>query len=172
MRVANPSVSIQAWKDIRWSILERPSKCNQCGQAFQVFTHSASWEYSLGRSYINEMSASGVLDNSLKSGFIKELILERKFTSDMSVSNLYLRVTPYQPSGSSKNLASVQNVARPSGTASNSWFTKHFIIRNAMTIIAFKIASRSLGILESYMPFLFNTMSGFIITFLARSCCY
>ena len=69
----------------------------------------------------------------------------------------------------SENLASVQNVARPSGTVSNSWFTKHFILRNAMTMIAFKFASHSLGILELYMPFLFNTMSGFIITFLTRS---
>ena len=41
--------------------------------------------FTLDRNYINVMSVSGLLDNSPKSGFSKEVILERKLTSDMSV---------------------------------------------------------------------------------------
>ena len=37
------------------------------------------------RSYVDVMSVSRLLDNSPKSGFSKEVILERKLTSDMSV---------------------------------------------------------------------------------------
>ena len=73
----------------------------------------------------------------------------RTFTSGSHLTN-------HQMIHPSENLASVQNVARPSGTASNSWFTKHFILRNATTMIAFKIAFHSLGILELYMPFPYN----------------
>ena len=39
--------------------------------------------FTLDRNYINVMSV--LLDNSPKSGFSKEIILERKLTSDMSV---------------------------------------------------------------------------------------
>ena len=39
--------------------------------------------FTLDRNYINVMSV--LLDNSPKSGFSKDIILERKLTSDMSV---------------------------------------------------------------------------------------
>ena len=41
--------------------------------------------FTLDRNYINVMSVSWLLDNNSKSGFSKEVILERKLTSDMSV---------------------------------------------------------------------------------------
>ena len=39
----------------------------------------------MDRNYISVMSVSGLLDNNPKSEFSKEVILERKLTSDMSV---------------------------------------------------------------------------------------
>ena len=41
--------------------------------------------FTLDRNYINVMSVSGLLDNNPKSGFSKEVILERKLTSGTSV---------------------------------------------------------------------------------------
>ena len=41
--------------------------------------------FTLDRNYINVMSLSGLLDNNPKSEFSKEVTLERKLTSDMSV---------------------------------------------------------------------------------------
>ena len=41
--------------------------------------------FTLDRNCINVMSVSGLLDNNPKSEFSKEVILERKLTSDMSV---------------------------------------------------------------------------------------
>ena len=65
--------------------LERPSECSQCVQAFVrcVYTLGFLRIFTLDRNYINVMSV--LLDNSPKSGFSKEIILERKLTSDMSV---------------------------------------------------------------------------------------
>ena len=41
--------------------------------------------FTMDRNYISVMSVSGLLDNNPKSGCSKEVILERKLTSDMSV---------------------------------------------------------------------------------------
>ena len=41
--------------------------------------------FTLNGNYNIVISASGFLDNNLKSGFNKEVILERKLTSDTSV---------------------------------------------------------------------------------------
>ena len=41
--------------------------------------------FTMDRNYISVMSVSGLLDNNPKSEFSKEVILERKLTSDMSV---------------------------------------------------------------------------------------
>ena len=67
--------------------LERPSECSQCVQAFVrcVYTLGFLRIFTLDRNYINVMSLSGLLDNNPKSGFSKEVTLERKLTSDMSV---------------------------------------------------------------------------------------
>ena len=65
--------------------LERPSECSQCVQAFVrcVYTLGFLRIFTLDRNYINVMSV--LLDNSPKSGFSKEVILERKLTSGTSV---------------------------------------------------------------------------------------
>ena len=41
--------------------------------------------FTLGKNCINVISVSGFLGNNLKSGFSKEVILQRKLTSDMSM---------------------------------------------------------------------------------------
>ena len=66
---------------------ERPSECSQCVQAFVrcVYTLGFLRIFALDRNYINVMSVSGLLDNNPKSGFSKEVTLERKLTSGTSV---------------------------------------------------------------------------------------
>ena len=102
----------------------------------------------LDKNCINVISVSGFLGNNLKSGFSKEVILERKLTSDMSVQNLYLglHLTIHQIIHSRENLTSVEYVARLLGTPCISVFTKYFILRNATIMAVVTITAHSLGI--------------------------
>ena len=52
---------------------------------FLVYTLGFLRIFTLNRNYNTVMRASGFLEDNRKSGFSKEVILERKLTSDMSV---------------------------------------------------------------------------------------
>lgn len=76
MRVASPSVGIQASEKTSVIHTGETIRMQSMWPGFLgVYTFGFFENIPLGRSYVNEMSASGVLDNSLKSGFSKELIL-------------------------------------------------------------------------------------------------
>jgi hypothetical protein len=64
---------------------DHPNAISVSGLFSGVYTLGFLRIFTLDRNYINVMSVSRLLDNNSKSGFSKEVILERKLTSDMSV---------------------------------------------------------------------------------------
>ena len=64
---------------------DHPNAISVSGLFSGVYTLGFLRIFTLDRNYINVMSVSWLLDNNSKSGFSKEVILERKLTSDMSV---------------------------------------------------------------------------------------